>query len=213
MNLVRLLHRQECQRSNKSMMAHSVELRVPYLDRNFMETAFNFCPQWKMPTWDQAKRLKNIEKQAMIGSHHDSGPRVAEAAAAAHNNQITIEKYALRLAGALDPPLLPPSVLWREKDGFSSGVGASYVRALEIFFEKQISDEQFLHMKDRFQKQSPTLVCPNSKEECYVRMVFEELFSTKGEASVAGLWRQGRIGMGVGEEWQSCRAQRQMVVG
>merc|ERR1711937_1104600 len=42
------LHLYDCLRANKSMMAWSVEARVPFLDRRFLETAFSFDAVQKM---------------------------------------------------------------------------------------------------------------------------------------------------------------------
>jgi asparagine synthase (glutamine-hydrolysing) len=43
-----LLHKYDCLRANKSMAAWSVEARVPFLDREFLEVAMSFDPAAKM---------------------------------------------------------------------------------------------------------------------------------------------------------------------
>merc|ERR1719265_2484407 len=47
---VKQLHLYDCLRANKSMMAWSVEARVPFLDRRFMETSMSFDPARKKRT-------------------------------------------------------------------------------------------------------------------------------------------------------------------
>ena len=42
------LSKYDCLRANKSMMAWSVEARVPFLDRRFLEAAYAFDPKHKM---------------------------------------------------------------------------------------------------------------------------------------------------------------------
>jgi asparagine synthase (glutamine-hydrolysing) len=43
-----LLHKYDCLRANKSMAAWGIEVRVPFLDREFLDTAMAFDPAAKM---------------------------------------------------------------------------------------------------------------------------------------------------------------------
>lgn len=59
-----------------------------------------------------------------------------------------MEKYILRKAfdTSDDPearPYLPASVLWRQKEQFSDGVGYGWIDGLKDYAERQVSDEQF----------------------------------------------------------------------
>lgn len=45
---VKALHQYDCLRANKSMMAWGVEVRVPFLDKLFLDTAMNINPELKM---------------------------------------------------------------------------------------------------------------------------------------------------------------------
>merc|ERR1719450_919637 len=54
------LHLYDCLRANKAMMAWGVEARVPFLDRQFMETAFSFDTEMKMCVDETGK--KRVEK-------------------------------------------------------------------------------------------------------------------------------------------------------
>jgi len=163
--MTKVLHRQECARANKSMMAHSVELRVPFLDRNFLDAAFSFDTLKKMPLMS-------------------------------HGEGKTMEKWVLRRAGAIHPQLLPNSVLWRVKDGFSTGVGNTYTSVLNGFFEEKVLDQDVQSAAKRWSHCTPT-----TKEEFYIRSVWEEMFWKQGEASIDKMWKDGRIGMKKGEEY------------
>ncbi len=56
------LHWYDCLRANKSMSAWGVEARVPFLDRDFIDTAMNINPQAKMITADRME--KHILREA-----------------------------------------------------------------------------------------------------------------------------------------------------
>jgi len=62
---VRNLHRYDCLRANKSMMAWGVEARVPFLDRAFLEYAMTLDPEVKMVTPYKGKKIeKHCVRQA-----------------------------------------------------------------------------------------------------------------------------------------------------
>jgi asparagine synthase (glutamine-hydrolysing) len=48
-NEINELHHNDGLRATKGMISHSVELRVPYLDREFLDTCMSFDPSAKMP--------------------------------------------------------------------------------------------------------------------------------------------------------------------
>ena len=52
---VAALHQFDCQRANKSTMAHGIEVRVPFLDRDFLDVAMTLDPAAKMSS---AKRME-----------------------------------------------------------------------------------------------------------------------------------------------------------
>lgn len=63
-----------------------------------------------------------------------------------------IEKYILRKAfDTTDEPetkpYLPASILWRQKEQFSDGVGYGWIDALKDNAEKQVSDEDMKNPK------------------------------------------------------------------
>ena len=86
-----------------------------------------------------------------------------------------IEKKILREAFT---DLLPEEVIWRQKEQFSDGVGYGWIDHLKKFTEKQVTDKMWRAVKKRFPIQTP-----NSKEQYYYRMIFDELFKSKSAAS------------------------------
>jgi asparagine synthase (glutamine-hydrolysing) len=130
------LHRFDCLRANKSMMAWGVEPRVPFLDLEFIQAAM-----------------------AMDAAHKMAGPG-------------RIEKAVLREAfeGAL-----PASILWRQKEQFSDGVGYGWIDGLKAHAAAAVSDAMLAAAGHRF-----SINPPASKEAYWYRSVFEQHFP--GEA-------------------------------
>ncbi|MCL8008382.1 asparagine synthase B [Gelidibacter japonicus] len=95
-----------------------------------------------------------------------------------------MEKWVVRKAFE---DMLPESVVWRQKEQFSDGVGYSWIDTLKVMVSSEVSDEQLANAKYKFPIQTPT-----SKEEFYYRSIFTEHFpsdaaalSVPQEASVA----------------------------
>ncbi len=85
-----------------------------------------------------------------------------------------MEKWVIRKAFE---DMLPESVVWRQKEQFSDGVGYSWIDTLKEIVEKEVSDEQLVNAKYRFSIQTPT-----SKEEFYYRSIFAEHFPSDAAA-------------------------------
>ncbi|MBQ4847760.1 MULTISPECIES: asparagine synthase B [unclassified Pseudoalteromonas] len=79
-----------------------------------------------------------------------------------------IEKHILR--EAFDG-YLPDSVLWRQKEQFSDGVGYSWIDSLKAHVNDQVSDQDLANAKYRF-----PINTPDSKEAYFYRVIFEEHF-------------------------------------
>ncbi len=79
-----------------------------------------------------------------------------------------MEKWVIRKAFET---YLPESVVWRQKEQFSDGVGYSWIDTLKEVVAKEVSDEQLANAKYKFPIQTPT-----SKEEFYYRSIFAEHF-------------------------------------
>ena len=89
-------------------------------------------------------------------------------------NSEKMEKWVLRKAFE---QYLPESVVWRQKEQFSDGVGYSWIDALKDAAEKYVSDDQIKNAHFRFQSQTP-----KNKEEFYYRSIFEEHFPSETAA-------------------------------
>ncbi|MBN1616324.1 MAG: asparagine synthase B [Spirochaetales bacterium] len=120
------LHLYDCLRANKSLAAWGVEGRVPFLDKEFIDTAMRMNPKEK------------LSGRASTEHSDDGKPRM--------------EKWALRKAFE---DLLPAEIVWRQKEQFSDGVGYSWIDSLKELCEKSVSDEQFSRVKDRFPVNPP----------------------------------------------------------
>ena len=126
------LSKYDCLRANKSMAAWGIEVRVPFLGKDFLDYAMSIDPADKM--CGKSKPEKYILRKAFEG-------------------------------------YLPESILWRQKEQFSDGVGYSWIDSLKAYAEKKITDEMMLKAEERF------LVQPPSSKEAYLyREIFEELY-------------------------------------
>jgi len=85
-----------------------------------------------------------------------------------------MEKWVVRKAFE---NYLPKSVVWRQKEQFSDGVGYSWIDTLKEVVAKEISDEQLVNAHYRFPIQTP-----QNKEEFYYRSIFEEHFPSDAAA-------------------------------
>lgn len=94
------------------------------------------------------------------------------------NKMITkdrLEKYILRKAFDMsdepdNAPYLPESILWRQKEQFSDGVGYGWIDALK--------DNAELHVTDEMKKPKPEWGddIPDTKEAYWYRLMFDEHF-------------------------------------
>ena len=89
-------------------------------------------------------------------------------------NSDKMEKWVLRKAFE---DYLPQSVVWRQKEQFSDGVGYSWIDALKETVEKKIPDDKIKNAHFRFPTQTP-----QNKEEFYYRTIFEDHFPSEAAA-------------------------------
>jgi asparagine synthase (glutamine-hydrolysing) len=80
-----------------------------------------------------------------------------------------IEKHLLREAFA---DVLPESVLWRQKEQFSDGVGYNWIDSLKAFAETQVSDRDMASAQYRFPYNTP-----QSREAYLYRSLFAQHFA------------------------------------
>jgi asparagine synthase (glutamine-hydrolysing) len=85
------------------------------------------------------------------------------------------EKWILRKAFE---DFLPESVVWRQKEQFSDGVGYSWIDTLKKLVSDKVTDSQMNTAKFRFPVNPPL-----SKEEYYYRSIFSEHFPSDSAAA------------------------------
>ena len=80
------------------------------------------------------------------------------------------EKWCLREAfNTPDDPYLPESVLWRQKEQFSDGVGYSWIDSLREYSETQVTKEEF----EEANKNDEHL---RTREAVWYRRIYDSLF-------------------------------------
>lgn len=163
------LHKFECLRANKSTMAYGLELRVPFLDTTFVNYAMSIRPGDKI-------------------SHNKKSMRTADGEQATGR----IEKHSLR--AAFTDNYLPSTVLWRQKEQLSDGVGYSYIDRLREFTEAKISDDEFERVADIF-----PINTPKTKEALFYRYVFDEFFAGEHCTKTVAKWSP-RLDWGCGQD-------------
>ncbi|KAG8819516.1 asparagine synthetase [Serendipita sp. 401] len=143
---VQNLHTSDCLRANKSTMAWGLEARVPFLDKAFLDVAMTINPEQKMFG-------KGAEQQV----DEDGCP--------------IMEKYIIRKAFDIAPdgkPYLPKSILWRQKEQFSDGVGYSWIDGIKDHAAASVTDEALADAKNRYPQDTP-----ETKEAYFIREIFE----------------------------------------
>jgi asparagine synthase (glutamine-hydrolysing) len=86
-----------------------------------------------------------------------------------------MEKWVVRKAFE---ELLPASVVWRQKEQFSDGVGYGWIDTLKQIANEKVTDEMMKNAHFRF-----PINTPMSKEEYLYRSIFSELFPSDQAAS------------------------------
>jgi len=158
---VKNLHTADCLRANKSTMAWGLEARVPFLDKAFLEVAMNIDGKEKM-----------FHKGAKQVVDADGCPKM--------------EKYVLRKAFDCSPdgkPYLPHSILWRQKEQFSDGVGYSWIDGMKSHAKDVVSDDMFAKRHERWQTDTP-----DTKEAYFIRDLFDSHFPSETAAKTAVRW-------------------------
>jgi len=157
---VKNLHTADCLRANKSTMAWGLEARVPFLDKTFLDVTMNIRPEDKM-----------FNKGSSQEHDEDGRPKM--------------EKYIVRKAFEVTEgkPYLPRSILWRQKEQFSDGVGYSWIDGLKDYAEQTIPDDIFEKRSERWPENPP-----DTKEAYYIRDLFDGLFPSEAAAKTAVRW-------------------------
>lgn len=97
-----------------------------------------------------------------------------------------MEKYILRKAFDCSPdgkPYLPRSILWRQKEQFSDGVGYSWIDGMKEHAAAVVSDDAFAKRAERWPEETP-----DTKEAFYIREIFDSLYPSETAAKTAVRW-------------------------
>jgi asparagine synthase (glutamine-hydrolysing) len=121
-----------------------------------------------LASWGVEGRVPFLDKEFM-----DVAMRINPTDKMAGNGHM--EKWVLRKAFE---DYLPESVVWRQKEQFSDGVGYNWIDSLKKLVSEIISDEEMASAKFRF-----PINTPQSKEEYYYRSIFSEHFPSDSAAS------------------------------
>ena len=123
--LIENLYQSDVLRSDRATAAHGLEVRVPFLDKEFVKYVVSIIPEEKSP-----------RHFSLLGKH------------------ASMEKYILRnafkeYAADLD------EIIWRQKEAFSDGVGYQWVQALKDHAEIEVSDEEMSQAHNKYLHNTP----------------------------------------------------------
>lgn len=145
------LHQFDCLRANKSMAAWGVEARVPFLDLEFLDLAMSIDAEHRMPA-------------AVPGAGAGPGVGVDPRTGA----PVRIEKALLRRAFE---GVLPPEILWRQKEQFSDGVGYGWIDGLRDHAARVVPPAELAAAPQRYPVNPPV-----TAEGLLYRRIFEAFF-------------------------------------
>ena len=121
-----------------------------------------------LSAWGVEGRVPFLDKEFL-----DVAMRINPSDKMAGNGKM--EKWILRKAFE---DYLPESVVWRQKEQFSDGVGYNWIDTLKRITSESVSDEQMKNAKFRFPINTPL-----SKEEYYYRTIYQEHFPSDSAAA------------------------------
>lgn len=120
-----------------------------------------------MAAWGVEVRVPFLDRDVLDHAMHlDPAVKLSDPAAGRMEKQILREAF-----DRPDDPFLPPSVLWRQKEQFSDGVGYGWIDALRDHAEQMVSDDQFAARAYRYPVNTPL-----TKEGYFYRTLFERHF-------------------------------------
>jgi asparagine synthase (glutamine-hydrolysing) len=148
--LVSEVHIFDCLRANKTCMANSIEVRVPFTDPEFVRYMLRMPPKYKI--FGKLNNYKTMEKQILRDAFNvkdDNG-----------------KKY------------LPNDILYRRKEAFSDGVSnydntkENWIDSIINYCDEKYGNLGFLIRRDKYCHNKPI-----TKEQLYYRETFCELFN------------------------------------
>ena len=121
-----------------------------------------------LAAWGVEGRVPFLDKEFL-----DVAMRINPEEKMAKNGRM--EKWIVRKAFE---DYLPESVVWRQKEQFSDGVGYNWIDSLKAMVAEKVTDEQMNTANYRF-----PINTPPSKEEYFYRSIFTEFFPSDSAAS------------------------------
>jgi asparagine synthase (glutamine-hydrolysing) len=95
-----------------------------------------------------------------------------------------MEKYIVRKAfDDKNDPFLPDSILWRQKEQFSDGVGYNWIDQIIQYCNTKVSDKEFAQAATLFPHNTPA-----TKEAFYFRTLFHKHFPEESAAKTVLKW-------------------------
>jgi len=130
--------------------------------------------------WGLESRVPFLDKKFLeVVMNLDPAAKMIDMKEIDENGHPKLEKYVLRKAFE---GYLPESVLYRQKEQFSDGVGYDWVDGLKDYAEIEVTDEEFADRKTRFPDNPP-----ETKEYYMLRSIFEDRFVTGRECGPSAL--------------------------
>jgi asparagine synthase (glutamine-hydrolysing) len=135
------LYRDTLEREDKLTMAHSIELRAPYLDRDVIQTAMRISPRLKLEGVDDDLR-KRVHRQAAVelGVPPFLAFRVKDPAQSGSGIHGTIERIARESSRALDSALVEKNIRRDKGSLYRYGTGV-YGDELTRCYLQRIEEE------------------------------------------------------------------------
>ena len=154
-------------------------MRVPFLDRDFLDVAMTINPEDKMIRKEVSRvggwvggwlNLAMLLSFLAFQTHPPTHPPILQ--------EKRLEKWILRKAFD-DPadPYLPAKILWRQKEQFSDGVGYGWIDALRDHANADVTDIMFAAAANRFPHNPP-----QTKEAYFYRSIFESFYPSPSAA-------------------------------
>ena len=125
-----------------------------------------------MMAWGVEPRVPFLDREFMeVAMAFDASYKMVDKASSGAQR---MEKGILRAAFE---GYLPESILWRQKEQFSDGVGYGWIDGLKAHAEAQVSDRELAAADKRFPVNPP-----QTKEAYFYRTLFEQFFPTPAAA-------------------------------
>lgn len=145
-------------RGDKSTAGAGLEIRVPFLDKTFVNFYLSLNVNWRRP-------------QMYSFSHNKK-----------------IEKHFLREAfSSFAKGCLPEEILWRKKEAFSDGVSStenSWFECLQNWISTKYTDQIFDYKRIKHKH----WLMPETKEQLFYRDIFESFYINRSMFLFSHLW-------------------------